>query len=194
MKQVSSNAEKSGTVRDKSESIRKSEPTKTEIELSPEAQKIKRSKVKKAYDEVKNNYYPVSENIFGEKKKSKEAEKMRETLLAMRAAEHDLQAADQQSEAMEKQAKTEAAIMKIMQRISNGDKVPVEDERALMEYDIEMYQMAKMTAQMRENSKPQEYDSALEDDDTDVETMSEESMEYETASVEIEVADEENMQ
>ncbi|MBR3025615.1 MAG: hypothetical protein IKH71_14325 [Oscillospiraceae bacterium] len=67
MKQVSSNAEKSGTVRDKSESIRKSEPTKTEIELSPEAQKIKRSKVKKAYDEVKNNYYPVSENIFREK-------------------------------------------------------------------------------------------------------------------------------
>ena len=67
MKQVSSNAEKSGTATDKSESSRKPEPTKIEIELSPEAQKIKRSKVKKAYDEVKNNYYPVSENIFREK-------------------------------------------------------------------------------------------------------------------------------
>ncbi len=67
MKQVSSNAEKSGTARDKSESIRKSEPTKTEIELSPEAQKIKRSKAKKAYDEVKSNYSYVSENIISEK-------------------------------------------------------------------------------------------------------------------------------
>ena len=53
----------------------------------------------------------------------------------MQTAEHNLEAADQQAEAMAKQAKNEAAIMKIMQRISNGDKVPLEDERALMEYE-----------------------------------------------------------
>ena len=121
-------------------------------------------------------------------KKSKEAEKTREALIAMQTAEHNLEAADQQAEAMAKQAKNEAAMMKIMARISNGDKVPLEDERALMEYDSNMYQMAKMTAQIRENAKPHKYDSDLEDDETESENISEESMEYETASVEIEVA------
>lgn len=46
------------------ENIREDKPTKTEIELSPEAQKIKRSKAKKAYDEVKEKYISQNINVF----------------------------------------------------------------------------------------------------------------------------------
>jgi len=38
--------------------IKEDKPTKTEIESSPEAQKIKHSKAKKAYDEAKKKYIP----------------------------------------------------------------------------------------------------------------------------------------
>lgn len=46
------------------ENTREDKPTKTEIELSPEAQKIKRSKAKKAYDEVKEKYISKNINVF----------------------------------------------------------------------------------------------------------------------------------
>ena len=49
-----------------SENISEDKPTKAEIELSPEAQKIKRSKAKKAYDEVKEKYIPQQINVFSE--------------------------------------------------------------------------------------------------------------------------------
>lgn len=48
------------------ENISEDKPTKAEIELSPEAQKIKRSKAKKAYDEVKEKYIPQQINVFSE--------------------------------------------------------------------------------------------------------------------------------
>lgn len=48
------------------ENISEDKPTKSEIELSPEAQKIKRSKAKKAYDEVKEKYIPQQINVFSE--------------------------------------------------------------------------------------------------------------------------------
>ena len=48
------------------ENTREDKPTKTEIELSPEAQKIKRSKAKKAYDEVKEKYIPQNINVFND--------------------------------------------------------------------------------------------------------------------------------
>ena len=49
-----------------SENISEDKPTKAEIELSPEAQKIKRSKAKKAYDEVKEKYIPQQINVVPE--------------------------------------------------------------------------------------------------------------------------------
>ena len=48
------------------ENISEDKPTKAEIELSPEAQKIKRSKAKKAYDEVKEKYIPQNINVFND--------------------------------------------------------------------------------------------------------------------------------
>ncbi len=57
--------EKSEAAGEKPVIIRDDRPSKTEIELTPEAQKIKRSKVKKAYDEVKNNYGADTLNFSG---------------------------------------------------------------------------------------------------------------------------------
>ena len=57
--------EKSEAAGEKPVIIRDDRPSKTEIELTPEAQKIKRSKVKKAYDEVKNNFGADALNFSG---------------------------------------------------------------------------------------------------------------------------------
>ena len=51
-----------------------------------------------------------------------------------------------------------------MRRISSGDIVPASDERKLMEYDAELYQMAKMTGMMRRKNERKEYDTLLEEE------------------------------
>lgn len=54
-------------------------------------------------------------------------------------------------------------IMTIFRRIANGDIVPWSDEKKLMEYNSEMYQVAKNIAAMKENEDPEEYDSVDKD-------------------------------
>lgn len=56
-------------------------------------------------------------------------------------------------------------IMKVVQRMTKGDTVPPGDEKKVMDYDKDIYQMAKsaqMIAKMRK--KGQEHDSLWEDD------------------------------
>ncbi len=50
-------------------------------------------------------------------------------------------------------------VMTIFRRIANGDIVPYQDERKLMEYNKEMYMAAKNIASMKENEDPEKYDS-----------------------------------
>lgn len=57
-----------------------------------------------------------------------------------------------------------AKILEIARRISNGDKVPVSDEKKLMEYSSEMYQMAKAAAVVNANKKHKEYQSLFKDE------------------------------
>ena len=56
-------------------------------------------------------------------------------------------------------------IMKVVQRMTKGDTVPPGDEKKVMDYDKDIYQMAKsaqMLAKMRKKGK--EHDSLWEDD------------------------------
>lgn len=58
-----------------------------------------------------------------------------------------------------------AKIMEIARRIARGDHVPATDEKKLMEYNRELYQVAKQAAVLNANKKHKDYDSLFEDED-----------------------------
>lgn len=67
--------------------------------------------------------------------------------------------AKQQGEAMEEYGEEMAKCLEIARRISRGDKVPAQDEKKLMEFNMEIYQMAKNMAAINMNKKHKEWDS-----------------------------------
>lgn len=58
-----------------------------------------------------------------------------------------------------------AKALEIARRILNGDIVPAQDEKFLMEFNSEMYMRVKSMAEMKED--PEKYDSLLEDEEDD---------------------------
>jgi len=56
-------------------------------------------------------------------------------------------------------------ILEIARRIARGDKVPPRDEKKLMEYSAELYQMAKSAAMLNAMKKHKKYKSLFEDED-----------------------------
>ncbi|MBD5457549.1 MAG: hypothetical protein HDR27_03125 [Lachnospiraceae bacterium] len=73
--------------------------------------------------------------------------------------ENTKEAAEAQGEGYEDLAKA----LEIARRILNGDIVPAQDEKFLMEYNSEIYMRVKSMAEMKED--PEEYDSLLEDEE-----------------------------
>lgn len=56
-----------------------------------------------------------------------------------------------------------AKALEIARRILNGDIVPAQDEKFLMEFNSEMYMRVKSMAELKED--PEKYDSLLEDEE-----------------------------
>lgn len=78
---------------------------------------------------------------------------------------HDAEASRQQRDAMAEKTEEEMKCMEIMRRIARGDKVPPYDEQKLLDFNAEMYQMAKNMAMIAENEKRKEHDSLWDEDD-----------------------------
>lgn len=78
---------------------------------------------------------------------------------------HDAEVSRQQSDAMAEKAEEDAKCMEIMRRISRGDKVPLFDEQKLLNYNAEMYQMAKNMAMLAENKNREEHDSLWDEEE-----------------------------
>ncbi len=93
---------------------------------------------------------------------SKEA---KENYLALQMGIRDMENAKKQGEAMQESITEMGKAMVIFRRISKGDKVPLKDEKKLMEYSAELYQMAKTAAMLAQNDKPKKYKSVDEDND-----------------------------
>lgn len=71
------------------------------------------------------------------------------------------------SKAMEESSKDMQKIMEVARRMMHGDIVPSSDEKKLMDYDNDMYQMAKqaqMMAQIRDKDR-QKHDSLWDDEE-----------------------------
>lgn len=68
-------------------------------------------------------------------------------------------AAEQQGDAMREYGEEMAKCLEIARRISRGDRVPAQDEKKLMDFNMEIYQMAKEMAAMNMEGKHKEWDS-----------------------------------
>lgn len=78
---------------------------------------------------------------------------------------HDAEASKRQSDAMAEKSENDAKCLEIARRIVRGDKVPPKDEHKLLEFNAEMYQMAKNMGSMVNNEKRKEHDSLWDDED-----------------------------
>ncbi len=57
-----------------------------------------------------------------------------------------------------------AKLLEIARRIARGDRVPPKDEKKLMEYNINLYQMAKSAATLHANMKHKKHKSMFDDE------------------------------
>ena len=74
----------------------------------------------------------------------------------------------QQAEAADKNSKAfddVAKAMEIARRIARGDIVPLKDEKKLIEFSADLYQVAKASAAINANKKHKKYDSLYEEED-----------------------------
>lgn len=76
-----------------------------------------------------------------------------------------LQESKEEQDAKSKEVKDMARAQRIAARLLHGDKVPPQDEKFLMEYDMKLYMCAKTMAMT--NKHPKKYDSVLEDEKKD---------------------------
>ncbi|MDE6726818.1 MAG: hypothetical protein K2J80_02630, partial [Oscillospiraceae bacterium] len=105
----------------------------------------------KSLDRVDIQYEKASEFMQGFN--------MQKTLL------HNAEASKRTGDAMAEKAENDAKCIEIARRIARGDKVPPKDEQKLLEFNSDMYQMAKNMAAMAKNEKPKEHDSLWDDED-----------------------------
>ncbi|MGN0307262.1 MAG: hypothetical protein ACI4DN_03490 [Lachnospiraceae bacterium] len=91
-----------------------------------------------------------------EEKKNEYSDYM-EKLMQQWSAVADRESAKQQGEAMEKYVEDMGKLMEVARRLMKGGIVPASDEKKLMEYSMELYQMAKNMGTLAKQRE--EYDS-----------------------------------
>lgn len=74
-------------------------------------------------------------------------------------------ASEQQADAMKEYGEEMAKCLEIARRISRGDRVPAQDEKKLMDFNMEIYQMAKEMAAMNMDKKHKDWDSLWGDEE-----------------------------
>ena len=89
----------------------------------------------------------------------KKNEKVLEDLVDQEMGIFNSVASKQQADAMKEYGEEMAKSLEIARRISRGDKVPAQDEKKLMEFNMDIYKMAKNMAAINMNRKHEEWDS-----------------------------------
>ncbi len=110
----------------------------------------------------------VDESVIVElsdvEEKYEKTRKFMSDLLELKTGLHNVEVAKQQGKAWASAADDVMKCMEIARRIARGDKVPSKDEFKLIEYSLEMYEVAKNIALMKEQEKHKEYDSLWDDE------------------------------
>lgn len=99
--------------------------------------------------------------------KQEEYQNYMDQLMEQWNMKHDAVATKENVEAEKEGFEDLRKIMEVVRRMTKGDNVPQSDEKKVMEYDKDMYQMAKsaqMVAQMRRKDQ-EDHDSLWEDEE-----------------------------
>lgn len=119
--------------------------------------------VKRGFIEINGNKVILSDEV---KEKlintDKQAQKAREAAFALSDLRHNLAVAQQQSEVLNKNMKSDVQAFSISAKMSNGSQVSPEEESHLLKSDPEMYLMAKIAQQMAKH-KDKDYDRLEEE-------------------------------
>ncbi len=86
-------------------------------------------------------------------------------LMAQWDAKFNEVVAGQQADAAKEYGEEMGKLMKVAMRIMHGDIVPMNDEKKLMEFDSDLYQMAKSIGAMAQRLKKKKYESLWEDEE-----------------------------
>ena len=114
-------------------------------------------------DEYLQRFTELQERIDTLTDQIKKNEKSLDDVIEMEVGLANSEVAKQQGDAMEEAAEDMAKCLEIARRISKGDKVPAQDEKKLMDFNMEIYQIAKNMAVMNMNKKHKEWESLWED-------------------------------
>lgn len=87
-----------------------------------------------------------------------------EKLHAQWSATANMISAEQQGEAMQEYVEDIGKIMEVARRLMKGAIVPASDEKKLMEYSMEIYQVAKNMGIMAKQEEKEKYDSLWDED------------------------------
>ena len=116
-------------------------------------------------DEYLQRFTELQERIDILTDQIKKNEKSLDDVIEMEVGIANSEVAKQQGDAMEEDAEDMAKCLEIARRISRGDKVPAQDEKKLMDFNMEIYQIAKNMAVMNMNKKHKEWESLWEDEE-----------------------------
>ena len=116
-------------------------------------------------DEYLQRFTELQERIDTLTDQIKKNEKSLDDVIEMEVGLANSEVAKQQGDAMEEAAEDMAKCLEIARRISRGDKVPAQDEKKLMDFNMEIYQIAKNMAVMNMNKKHKEWESLWEDEE-----------------------------
>ena len=120
---------------------------------------------REGYVEINGSRFVLSEEMASDMEQAREQIRARsEGIEARLDAERKAREERQQNETAMKKGKSMGRAMEIARRISEGARVPAEDEHFLMAFSQEMYQAAKMTADMAADTaaEQKEFDSVFE--------------------------------
>ncbi len=93
------------------------------------------------------------------------ASKIMESINAQRTFLQNAESAERQGKTAAKHADDYSKCLEVARRIARGDKVPPKDEKKLLDFSAEMYQMAKTMAAAAHNEKAKKHKSLWKDED-----------------------------
>lgn len=111
----------------------------------------------------------LQEKIEELSKQIKKDEKGLDALVEQEVGIINSEVSKQQADAMQEYGENMAKCLEIARRLSRGDKVPLQDEKKLMDFNMEIYQMAKNMAALNMDKKHKEWDSLWAEDEEEKE-------------------------
>ena len=110
-------------------------------------------------EEYRKRAQELQEQIDKVKEQIEEHIKLRDQVIELETGIANAESAKQQGEAMKEYGEEVAKCLEIARRIANGDRVPASDEKKLMDFNMDIYKMAKEMAAINMEGKHKEWDS-----------------------------------